>query len=971
MNARARRRSSLIALLGLLALPLAPRPADAATGTAAGSGFDGDPATTERINEGDPLFAAIDISRLRFAADGAEHVVLARDDRFADSVAGSGLSGDGPLLFTTTSELPGSTASEIDRVVAPGATVYLLGGTAAISESVAAVVRDRGYAVTRLAGVSRVETAVAVATEVRRLHPGDDVLLARASDWADSVAGGALAASHDTPVLVTPTAALAPVVADWLRADDPSTTTLLGGTAALSDAVAAAVPNPVRVSGIDRTATAVAVADHLDAGAERYLVAQGRAANGWSFGFAAAGLAADADAPILLVTEEVTDATADVVRACGEPQTDLQVIGDGDVVAPALREQLDAVDGDACGPGGALVYPTDLTAFPACADLLASFKEAALERVGPYGLDGGPIVVQPGEPTAVPSPGGAEDSGGDSSGGGTPSAPEPSSSPTNNQEEGVDEPDILKTSAATAYVVNGTDLEVVALHDGAPSVVAHVALPADGSSELLLSGSHLLVLTHQYGVGIDDPMPVEDGGSASDVGIAYGTSSTVLTAIDVGDPAHPATDSSLTIEGDYRSARLVGSVARIVLQSDPRVFDFQYPVDDSREAAHDAAEHNRAVIEATTLDDWLPGATRDDGASTALLDCADVHLPALPSGLGTLSVLTVDLAGDLAPTSAAAIVASGESVYASTSRLFVTTGRWGWEPDALGSTVTTEVHGFDISDPDASTYLGSGSVPGYTIGQYALSELAGNMRIATTLEPPWTEEGTQEGTTESGIHVLALRDGGYREIGSVGGLGRGERIYAVRYFGDLAALVTFRQVDPLFLVDLSDPAAPRVAGELEMTGFASYLHRVGDGRLLGVGMEATDQGVVTGAQVSLFDISDPAAPALVDRVEFPQAYTPVQWDPHAFLFWPTTGLAVVPIESYGGDGPDFLGAVGLHPSTSSLDEVGRVTHTDDVSDMWQGITRSFVSGDVLYTLSYAGLEAADVATLTEEAFVRL
>jgi uncharacterized secreted protein with C-terminal beta-propeller domain len=308
-------------------------------------------------------------------------------------------------------------------------------------------------------------------------------------------------------------------------------------------------------------------------------------------------------------------------------------------------------------------------------------------------------------------------------------------------------------------------------------------------------------------------------------------------------------------------------------------------------------------------------------------------------------------------------------VYASTSRLFVTTGRWDWSADALGSVVTTEVHGFDISSPSATTYVGSGSVPGYTIGQYALSELGGNLRIATTLEPPWVDDASQLDDIESGIHVLAEQGGAYVEIGSVGGLGRGERIYAVRYFGDIAAVVTFRQVDPLYLVDLSDPTSPRVTGELQLPGYSAYLHRLDDGRLLGVGADATDQGTITGAQVSLFDIHDPAAPTLVDRLTYPNAYTSVQYDPHSFLYWPATGLSVVPLQEYAPDGPGFQGAVGIKATATGLTEVGRADHADDARDLWPGITRSFVADGVLYTVSAAGLEADDLGTLAEVAFL--
>jgi putative cell wall-binding protein len=954
MTPRARRRLFGLVGLGLLALPLAPAPAAAAPEAATPGGFDGNPATTERVNEGHPTFAAVDISKIRYPDGGAGHVVLARDDSFADSVAGSGLTGDGPLLFTSTKRLSAPTAAEIDRVLDSGDTVYLLGGTAAIADGVADTLRKSGYVVKRLAGKSRIGTAIKVADEVRRLHPGDDVLLARSTDWADSVSGGGVAAARNTPVLVTPTETLHPAVAAWLANDAPATTTLLGGTAALSKAVEDAVPHPRRVSGTDRTATAAAVATKLWDASPRYVVTNGLADNGWSFGFAAAGLAADAGAPILLVTDEVTDPTTDLVRTCGAPAVDVEVVGDGSVVPAALREQLDAADGYACGPGGALVYPTDLSTFPACADLLASFKQSALERVGPYGLGGfGSYGGDPRVLEATPAAPGA-DTGGDQS-----------SSTTNVQEEGVDEPDIVKTTATHAYVIAQGELQIVRLNGGAPSIESRLALPANGGHELLLSGNRLLVVTRTFAFGIAEDQP------ASTTLLARGEAKSTLTYVDVTDPAHPRVDSTLVVDGDYRSARMIGSVARLVIQSDPDALELTFPADATPEAEQAAAEHNREVIEATTLDDWLPSYAVDGGADAALLGCDDVRRPPLFSGLGTLSVLTIDLAGTIQPTSSAAVVASGENVYASASRLFVTTGRWDWSPEALGTTVTTEVHGFDISTAAATSYIGSGSVPGYVINQYALSELAGNLRIATTLEPPWSDDGTQVGSTESAIHVLAERNGSYDEIGSVGGLGLGERIYAVRYFGDMAAVVTFRQVDPLYLVDLSDPTAPRVTGQLKIPGFSAYLHRVSDGRLLGVGSEANDEGMITGSQVSLFDISDVTAPALVDKVTFPDGYTQVQYDPHAFLYWPATGLSVIPMDVFTREGSGFQGAVGVTVASSGLTEAGRASHTDDADpNSFPQITRAFVAAGVLYTVSDSGVEADDLGTLAEVAFLR-
>src|SRR5262249_27258747 len=128
------------------------------------------------------------------------------------------------------------------------------------------------------------------------------------------------------------------------------------------------------------------------------------------------------------------------------------------------------------------------------------------------------------------------------------------------------------------------------------------------------------------------------------------------------------------------------------------------------------------------------------------------------------------------------------------------------------------------------------------------------------------------------------------EVGHVGGLGKGERIYGVRFVGPAGYVVTFRQTDPLYVVDLRDPATPRVAGELKINGYSAYLHPAGNGRLIGVGRSADDKGRATGMQVSLFDVADPTRPARIAQYVLPGGYTEAEYDPHAFLYWQPTGL---------------------------------------------------------------------------------
>ncbi len=325
-------------------------------GPSPAGGFDRDVSTTERVDQADPTSAANDVSRIRFDDGGAAHVVLSRDDDFPDSLAGASLTAGGPLLLTDAAQLTPATGTEIARVLPPGGTVYLLGGTVAIGQAVEDELRGDGYRTRRLAGASRVETSVAVADEFRRLHPDLEHFagLARAAGppdnatagWADSVTGGAVSVGL-LPILVTPSDALHPAVAGWLSADAPSDTVLFGGTTALSAEVEAGVPNALRLAGAERTETAAIIARELWAqettGLRAYLVLNGFHSQGWAFGLAAAGLASDYGTPLLMVDDDgVPQATADL--ASGGCEVDLLLVGSSEVISDDVEGRLDALD---------------------------------------------------------------------------------------------------------------------------------------------------------------------------------------------------------------------------------------------------------------------------------------------------------------------------------------------------------------------------------------------------------------------------------------------------------------------------------------------------------------------------------------------------------------------------------------------------------------------------------------------------
>jgi hypothetical protein len=188
-------------------------------------------------------------------------------------------------------------------------------------------------------------------------------------------------------------------------------------------------------------------------------------------------------------------------------------------------------------------------------------------------------------------------------------------------------------------------------------------------------------------------------------------------------------------------------------------------------------------------------------------------------------------------------------------------------------------------------------------------------------------------------------------------------------------VVTFRQVDPLYTIDLSSPTAPRVAGQLELRGYSSYLHPVGRGLLLGIGADVGTGNEPSGTQLELFDVSDAAAPRLLQRTTLGDgSSSEVAYDHHAFLFWAPTALAVLPVQVYSAqpDRPErqqgFVGAIGFHIARSGIAEVGRVAH-DPIDGYVPPIRRSIVVGNRLFTISDGGVMASGLAGLDRRAFV--
>jgi len=658
--------------------------------------------------------------------------------------------------------------------------------------------------------------------------------------------------------------------------------------------------------------------------------------------------------------------------------------------------------------------PVRLVAFDSCADALDGFRRAARGHVGPYGFEGGggTFLARDG---AIPLAVGERAIASAEDGAAAPKAAPDGYSGTNVHERGVDEPDIVKTDGRRLVsIVDGT-LRVIDVTT--KRITGALEIEGGHAQAMLLHGDRALVVLQSF-----EPLPRRglppgaEPGSVPDIAVAPAPTSSKLVLVDLAD--RPRIVGTLAVDGGYIDARQVDAVARVVIRSWPKL-QFSYP-DGDKISESEARARNRRVVDRSEIGDWLPsyrlsaGGTRTEGR---LVDCAHVSRPASYTGSSMLSVLTLDFGRPLGTGSPIGVVADGDTVYATAESLYIAHRSFRAlpvEPNSLAAVrpaeSEVEVHKLDISGAGRPEYAASGSVEGELLNQYALSEHDRHLRVATT-----TGGGTDRSV--SGVTVLAQRGRKLEVVGSVGGLGKGERIQSVRFIGPVGYVVTFRQVDPLYTLDLSDPRRPRVVGELKINGYSAYLHPAGDDRLIGVGQDATSQGMQLGTQVSLFDVADPARPRRIAQHVVSGGHSEVEFDPHAFLYWPGDGLIVVPVVRHpvpmpepvpepGGGGSDSSSGSGTGSGTAAPDEpqssppgrgapeshlpqsgalvlqlrdgafreLGFIQHPAPGVNAPDGyvdpqVRRAVVVGDTLWTVSPSGVMASEISTLAREAWL--
>jgi len=557
-----------------------------------------------------------------------------------------------------------------------------------------------------------------------------------------------------------------------------------------------------------------------------------------------------------------------------------------------------------------------LKRFSSCGELVRFGKRHALEadatgkkrkqQSAPQGLsapDG-----------AIGQPGGTQEA---------PAAGAPEFSTTNVQEAGVDEPDVAKTDGKTLFTFAGGYLYALDARAERPRVIGSLKVGEPQEHELLLRGDRALVVSTDYE-----------------------RERTRLAELDVSDPSSMRITDTVRTPGTYVSARLTGQTARVVLSTPPRAEDFE------REAA----------VRKSKLPDWIPYAAiadRETGerVKRKLVPCRAIQRPAVYSGLGMLTVLTVDMDAGLESVSGLGVYSEGDTVYASTKSLYVATERYDDDADEGG---LTTVHRFAASEPGQTDYQASGNVLGSLLGQFSLSEHEGKLRAATTYYG-------NDDKAHSYVTVLAKHKRKLIRIGRTRRLGVDQDIQGVRFIGEAGYVSTYQADDPLHVLNLSNPRAPRVAGELRVYGSSAYLHPVGDDLLVGVGQDYSPRGEPLGAQLSLFDVSDPRRPARLHKYVLSRdSESEVEYEHRAFLYWPPTGLAVLPFERYGNEAAGERRSSGAFGVTidrrSGIRHAGNVFHR--IGEETVSIRRSLVVGDRLFTISGQGVDARDLRTLS-------
>ncbi len=575
---------------------------------------------------------------------------------------------------------------------------------------------------------------------------------------------------------------------------------------------------------------------------------------------------------------------------------------------------------------------------------------------------------------------------------GTGSAPSTDYSETNNQVSGVDEADIIKTDGEYIYTISDNTLFIVKAYPGEEAeVVYQKTFNQSYPSNLFISGNKLAIM----GTTTDYP-------SFEKIGILPTRGMSFLQIYDVSDKSSPSLDKEYKFEGNYYQARLKDEKIYLISTIYPRyreVYPLPIIMEDSvaRELPIDKIHYlniqynnpvfiniNVVELEAYTLDsksiaiESIETFYMSDKnmyfVSTEYINewelIQDVTIDLVTPMLSTKDLEKIrkieatdsDVLSDHEKKSKILelMYAYLESLNSKQKELLQEqveqeTDRRMKEYEHLEYTIINKV---DLE----LNFVANGKVPGRILNQFSLDEHNDVLRVGTTLNPRWRffTNTNEEQQSKNNVYTL---DETLNLLGKLENIAPGERIYSTRFVEDRLYMVTFRQVDPFFVIDLSDPQNIENLGELKIPGFSTYLHPYDENTIIGLGRDATEEGRATGLKISLFDVTDVSSPQEVAKFVTDEKYaqTTAEYEHKAFLFSKDKNLLVIPAYNYDytDQSKNYNGALVFEVNTNKIELKGLIDHSTSQENIYgkmafwysPGVERSLYINDLLYTKS--------------------
>jgi uncharacterized secreted protein with C-terminal beta-propeller domain len=528
-------------------------------------------------------------------------------------------------------------------------------------------------------------------------------------------------------------------------------------------------------------------------------------------------------------------------------------------------------------------------------------------------------------------------------------APADDYSTTNVQVQGVDEADFLKNDGKYIYIISGGTLAIVEAFPAKDAKIVSETWIGGIPKALFLEGDRLVV----FATATEEEMTDVEG-SVTPVPIPRTVTHAYI--YDVSDRGNPERVRDVTFTGDYYDARMIGDYVYALTRESPVwVYD--------------------GIA--------LPEVRSGEGAAIR----PDIYRPQSPlQNYVFYTAGAFSVRNDTGtPDAETFLLGYDTTLFVSQKNLYIGYRNQGpaysgpngeIPPEETGTRDRTIIHRFAIEQGEID-YRAMGEVPGHLLNQFSLDEYGENLRVATTVE----NRGWERPIQYNNVYVL---DPAMAVIGRLEQIAQDERIYAARFAGDRLYLVTFKRIDPLFVIDLSDPRHPGILGELKIPGYSDYLHPYGADYLIGVGKETNENswgGVsTTGLKIALFNVSDVNNPDLVDSVVIGEAGTDSMAlrDHKAFLFMEDKKFLVIPVsevkrvENSGSRYPGsyttttWQGAyVYSVTPQEGLTLQGTVTHRErDNSYAWNSrdaVQRSLFMDSTLYTVSARSIVMTDLA----------